>query len=108
VDGAHLQLQYKENISDYHQWEQKQHGKEWLLFEENLSPHLSIDETALSNGELYTIVTNKAAKGRKGSSVAMVKGTQAEKIIEVLQRIPEYLRKRVREAVQGIHHELLP
>jgi hypothetical protein len=50
VDGAHLQLQYKENISDYHQWEQKQHGKEWLLFEENLSPHLSIDETALSNG----------------------------------------------------------
>jgi hypothetical protein len=50
VDGAHLQLQYKENISDYHQWEQKQHAKEWLLFEENLSPHLSIDETALSNG----------------------------------------------------------
>ena len=97
VDGASLQLQYKEHISDYHSWEQKEHAGQWMLFEKNLSPHLSIDETALSNGELYTIVTNKAAKGRKGSIVAMVKGTQAEKIIEVLQRIPDYLRKRVRE-----------
>jgi hypothetical protein len=32
---------------------------------ENLGKRLSIDETALSNGELYTILTNKAAKGRK-------------------------------------------
>jgi len=87
----------KNLISDYHSWEQKEHAGQWMLFEKNLSPHLSIDETALSNGELYTIVTNKAAKGRKGSIVAMVKGTQAEKIIEVLQRIPDYLRKRVRE-----------
>lgn len=68
-----------------------------MLFEQNMSPHLSIDETALSNGELYTIVTNKEAKGRKGSLVAMVRGTQAESIIAVLQRIPELLRKRVRE-----------
>jgi len=30
-----------------------------------------MDETALSNGELYTIVTNKAAKGRKASLVAI-------------------------------------
>jgi hypothetical protein len=92
-----LQQQYKEHISDYHSWDQKQHSKEWMLFEDNLSPHLSIDETALSNGELYTIVTNKQAKGRKGTLVAMVQGTQADKIIEVLNRIPEYLRKRVRE-----------
>ncbi|WP_417943180.1 ISL3 family transposase [Flavobacterium sp. RS13.1] len=27
---------------------------------------LSIDETSLSNGELYTILTNKSGKGRKG------------------------------------------
>jgi transposase len=68
-----------------------------MLFEHNLSPYLSIDETALSNGELYTIVTNKAAKGKKGALVAMIQGTQADKIIEVLQMIPEHLRKRVRE-----------
>lgn len=92
-----MQQQYKEHISGYHSWDQKSHAKQWMLYEQNLSPYLSIDETALSNGELYTIVTNKEAKGRKGTLVAMIKGTQAEKIIEVLHRIPEHLRKRVKE-----------
>jgi transposase len=68
-----------------------------MLFEHNISPCLSIDETAFSSGELYTIVTNKAAKGRKGSIVAMIKGTQADRIIEVLQKIPKRLRYQVRE-----------
>lgn len=68
-----------------------------MLFEHNISPCLSIDETAFSSGELYTIVTNKAAKGRKGSIVAMIKGTQADRIIEVLQKIPKRLRHQVRE-----------
>tara|TARA_B110000238_G_C16048832_1_gene405159 strand:- start:94 stop:228 length:135 start_codon:yes stop_codon:yes gene_type:complete len=44
-----------------------------LLFSENIGEYLSIDETAFTNGELYTIVTNKAAKGKKGALVAMVK-----------------------------------
>nr|WP_262920334.1 hypothetical protein [Parabacteroides sp. FAFU027] len=35
---------------------------------------MSIDETSLFNGELYTILTNKAAKGRKGAFVVMIKG----------------------------------
>jgi len=32
-----------------------------------MGAYLSIDETAFTNGELYTIVTNKAAKGKKGA-----------------------------------------
>nr|WP_229598154.1 transposase [Runella aurantiaca] len=51
----------------------------------------------MSNGELYTIVTNKAAKGRKGSLVAMVKGTQASSVIEVLSKISKRIRGKVRE-----------
>lgn len=97
VDGKQLQQQYKEHISDYRQWQQKDHADKWMLFEQNMGPYLSIDETCLSNGELYTIVTNKAAKGRKGSIVAMIRGTQAESIIEVLQRIEEHKRKQVKE-----------
>ena len=42
-------------------------------------------------------MTNKAAKGRKGSLVAMVKGTQAEVVIDILQKIPRRLREKVRE-----------
>jgi hypothetical protein len=47
-----------------------------------------MDETSLSDGELYTIVTNKAAKGRKGAIAAIVAGTKADDVIEVPERIP--------------------
>jgi transposase len=102
VDGKLLQQQYKEHISDFKDWEQKDHACEWMLFEKNVGAHLSIDETALSNGELYTIVTNKSARGRKGSIVAMIKGTQAEELIEVLLKIPEHIRKRVTEVTMDM------
>jgi len=73
-----------------------------MLFTDNVSARLSIDETALSNGELYTIVTNKDARGRKGAIVAMIKGTVAEEIIAVLKKIPERLRKRVQEVTMDM------
>ena len=47
-----------------------------FFMKKNIGKHLSIDEVSLSQGELYTIVTNKAAKGRKGALVAIVKGTE--------------------------------
>lgn len=102
VEGKQLQEQYKEHISDYNSWEQKDHADQWMLFTKNISPYLSIDETALSNGELYTIITNKTAKGRKGAIVAMIKGTVAEDIIAVLKKIPERLRKRVQEVTMDM------
>jgi len=84
-------------LSDFQQWDQKLHAQQWLLFQKNLGVFLSIDETCLSNGELYTIVTNKAAKGRKGAIIAMVKGTKADDIIAVLQRLPRRIRWKVKE-----------
>lgn len=97
LDGRQLQEQYKDHLSDYHQWNQKPHAEHWLLYEQNIGGFISIDETSLSNGELYTIITNKAAKGRKGAIVAMVKGTKADDIITVLQRLPRRVRWKVRE-----------
>src|SRR5690606_28840905 len=58
--------------------EQKEHADDWMLFTKNVGLMLSIDETALFNGELCIIVTNKEAKGRKGAIVAMIKGTVSE------------------------------
>jgi len=40
--------------------------------------NLSIDETAFTNGDLYTILTNKDAKGKKGSIVAIIKGVKVD------------------------------
>jgi transposase len=68
-----------------------------LLFPDNIGEYLSIDETAFTNGELYTIVTNKEAKGKKGALVAMVKGTKAENVIKILLKIPIGKRNKVKE-----------
>jgi hypothetical protein len=46
--------------------ESKNHTQDWL-FPENLGKRLSIDEIALI-GELYTILTNKAAKEERNHS----------------------------------------
>ncbi len=97
LDGKRFQEQYVSHLSDYKSWSQASHAEDWLLFPENTGEYLSIDETSLSQGELYTILTNKSAKGRKGTLVAMIKGTESEKIIEVLRQIPESLRKKVKE-----------
>lgn len=102
VDGKQLQHQYKEHLSDFNSWDQKDHADEWMLFPDNIGTSLSIDETALSNGELYTIITNKDAKGGKKAIVAMVKGTQAEQIITVLNRIPIRKRNKVKEVTMDM------
>jgi hypothetical protein len=73
-------------LSDFKVWEQKPHAKDWLLFAKNLGSYLSLDETAFSNGDLYTILTNKKAKGKKSAIIVMVKGTKAETVIKVLHK----------------------
>ena len=67
------------------------------MFPKNIGTYLSIDETAFSNGDLYTIVTNKKAKGKKGALIAMIKGTKAEIVIIILQKTPLKSRKKVKE-----------
>ena len=84
-------------MSNFHTWDQLEHCEEWILYEQNIGANLSIDETALSQGELYTVITNKEAKGRKGALVAMIKGTNSEKVKEILYKIPESKRHKVKE-----------
>ncbi|WP_449384876.1 ISAon1 family transposase [Chryseobacterium elymi] len=72
-------------------------SQDWILYPENLSESLSLDEVALSDGELYSVLTSKKAKGRKGSIVAIVKGTQSDFVIEHLLKIGRRLRMKVKE-----------
>lgn len=97
IQGNYFGKQYKEHLSDYNSWDQKEHAQEWILFPENIGENLSLDETSLSNGELYTILTNKAGKGKQGSLIAMIEGTRSDKIIEVLNKIPLKQRNAVKE-----------
>ncbi len=79
------------------EWEQKSHAEKFLLFPENMGEYLSIDETSLSQGELYTFVTNKNGRGKQGTLVASIKGTMSKDIISVLEKLPEDKRKTVKE-----------
>ena len=65
LNGQTLRKQYKENISCYRKWDQLDHADEYLLFPDYIGSDLSLDETCLSNGEVYTLLANKAAHGRK-------------------------------------------
>ena len=102
IDGNRFGQQYKEHLSDYNQWEQKQHAREWILFPDNIGPFLSIDETSLSNGDLYTVITNKEKNGKKGTLIAMIEGTNADKVISVLEQIPEEKRQKVIEVTMDM------
>ena len=100
IDGDLFERQYKRHLSGYWQWKDTAeglHAEHWRVFPENIGEHLSIDETSLSKGELYTIVTNKAAHGRKHSIVAIVLGTDSDTVLHALRQIDSRLRNRVTE-----------
>ncbi len=65
INGKNFQRHYKERLSGFDNWEQKSHATDYLIYPKNIGPYLSLDETALSNGELYTIITNKSKKGSR-------------------------------------------
>ena len=97
INANTFDKQYKEVLSDYRTWSELDHADEWLVFPENLGPHLAIDETTMSNGELRTIVTNRDRHGKDRCLVAIVKGVKSEDVIKALKHIPEELLDMVEE-----------
>ncbi len=97
INAHTFEKQYKETLSGYRDWEQLDHADKWLLFPENMGPRLAIDESSLSNGELYTFITNRDRHTREGSLVAVVAGTRSEDVIQVLRQVGEDVREAVEE-----------
>lgn len=100
IDGDLFERQYKRHLSGYWQWKDSAegiHAEQWRVFPQNIGPHLSIDETSLSRGELYTIVTNKDAHGRENFIVAIIRGTDSDIVLRALRQIKSELRNRVTE-----------
>jgi transposase len=84
-------------LSGFKQWDQLQHAGDWILFPENMGPCLCLDEVALSDGELYTVLTNAKSKCQKGSLIAMIKGVKSDVVSKILMQIPKHLRNEVVE-----------
>lgn len=97
IPEKEFEKQYKEHLSDFKNWDQLEHAEEWIIFPQNIGQRLSLDEVALTNGELYTILTNKAAHGKKGALVAMIRGTKSKDVSAILAKIPETDRRIVTE-----------
>ena len=85
-------------MSGFKDWTQLSHAEDYLVYPENISERISIDEVSLSKGELYTIITNKRCKVKnKGSVIAIINGTDSKTIQKVLEQIPVEKRRQVKE-----------
>lgn len=94
INSSTFAKRYKDTLSDFDTWEQKEHASEWILIPQNAGKEQGIDETSLL-GELYTIVHNKDAHGRKGAIIAVVKGTNPADVLKVLMQLPADKREMV-------------
>jgi len=97
IDGIQPERHYREHLSDFKNWQAADHAEEWLIFPQNTGTHLSMDETSLSSGEPYTVITGKAAKGRKGALAAIMERTASDTIIDIIEKIPQKQREQVKE-----------
>lgn len=91
-----MERQYKDGLSNFHEWKKEVNPKA-LVFPQNFGRWMSIDEVALSKGELYTVITNKEKHGRKGVLAALIEGTKNEIVSKALEKVPIGIRMNVRE-----------
>ena len=82
------------------------HADKWLIFPKNIGSRLCIDETAMSNGELYTIISNPDARGKKGTLVAIIEGVKSDDIIAIINKIPERHRRLVKEVTLDMSNSM--
>ena len=94
-------------ISDYRTWTQLDHAESYILFPENIGANMSLDETCLSNGDVYTILTNKNAHGRKGALVAMVRGVATDVVSSVFKKIPHGKRLLVQTVTTDLSSAMM-
>lgn len=105
VDGNRLERAYKDHLSNFKDWAQKDHADKWVLLSQNLGKHLSIDETMLCK-DLFTFLTNKDGHGRRGSLIAVVKGTTSEEVVKHLMKLSEDKRLAVEEVTMDFSYSM--
>lgn len=96
VNANTLERAYKEILSDYKDWAQRDHATEWMLLPRNIGTRLCIDETMIGK-DLTTFLSNKDGHCKRGSVIAAVRGTKASDVIERLMEIPSEQRNAVKE-----------
>jgi len=105
VNGKHFADLYRNKISGYSNWCIEELGSGFYFNASNIGPHMSLDETCLSNGEVWTFLTNKDGHGGRGTLAAAIPGTKSEEIISILTAA---MGKSVRSKVKEVTCDLSP
>lgn len=98
VNGKYFAELYRNKLSGYHQWCDNELTGGFYFNGANIGPYMSLDETCLSNGEVWTFLTNKDGHGGKGTLAAAIPGTKSDEIITILVgAMGKSLRRKVKE-----------
>lgn len=98
VNGKHFADLYRNKLSGYAEWCEQELSSGFYFNAANIGAYMSLDETCLSNGEVWTFLTNKDGKGGKGTLAAAIPGTKSDEIISILAgAMGKALRRRVKE-----------
>lgn len=63
VNGKYFAELYRNRISGYNEWREAELGCGFYFNADNVGPYMSLDETCLSNGDVWTFLTNKDGHG---------------------------------------------
>ena len=103
VNGKHFADLYRNKLSGYVDWCETELCCGFYFNGSNIGPHMSIDETCLSNGEVWTFLTNKDGHGGKGTLAAAIPGTKSDEIISILtSAMGKSLRRKVVEVTSDL------
>lgn len=105
IDGGTFEKNYKDVLSDFHTWAQRDHASDWVLLPDNMGCHLGIDETSFRH-EVYTILHNKDGRGKKHTIIAIIKGTKPSDVIKVLMSLPEEMRLKVTDITMDLSNSM--
>ena len=98
VPGKYFADLYRNKLSGYTDWRDEELGCGFYFNAANIGPYMSLDETCLSNGEVWTFLTNKDGHGGRGTLAAAIPGTKSDEIISILiGAMGKSLRRKVKE-----------
>ena len=91
VNGKHFADLCRNNISGYTDWRDNELSCGSYFNAANIGSTMSLDVTCLSNGEVWTFLSNEDGHGGKGTLAASILGTkvqlrQATGFVNILQR----------------------
>ena len=98
VNGKYFADLYRNRLSGYVEWCESELSCGFYFNAANIGPYMSLDETCLSNGEVWTFLTNKDGHGGRGTLAAAIPGTKSDEIISTLiSAMGKSLRRKVKE-----------